>query len=148
MSDYAFTPSTSDFTDPLAGDETILLVEDELSLRELIARTLRARGYDVIEAVNGVDAIDEAGRHAAPIHLVLTDVVMPEMSGRELFDTLRGWYPSMRVLFMSGYARGEVTQLEINDAATAFIAKPFMKDELAGVIRRLLDAPRPSSARR
>ena len=103
-------PSSSPILDPLSGTETILLVEDETSVRDLVARTLRARGYRVITAINGNDAVEQAAKHAAPIHLVLTDVVMPEMSGRGLFDVLRGWYPTIRVLFMSGYARGEVTE--------------------------------------
>jgi two-component system cell cycle sensor histidine kinase/response regulator CckA len=142
MINGAPAPSSGPIEDPLSGTETILLVEDEASVRELVARTLRSRGYQVITANNGAEAVDEVARHAARVHLVLTDVVMPEMSGRELFDILRGWYPTIRVLFMSGYARGEVTERELNDSATAFIGKPFLKVELATAIRRLLDSPR------
>lgn len=140
-------PSSSPITDPLSGSETILLVEDDASVRELVARTLRNRGYRVITANNGANALEEVTRHAAPIHLVLTDVVMPEMSGRKLIDVLRESYPTIRVLFMSGYARGEVTEQELNNAAIAFIAKPFSKAEIAEAMRRLLDAPLESQPR-
>ncbi len=119
--------------------ETILLVEDESALRHLVSRVLQDGGFRVLEACNGEDALDIAGRHAAPIHLVLTDVMMPHMTGAELFDTLRGWYPGLRVLFMSGYDVG-VVEARVRDApATAFIAKPFTMDELFVAIRRLLD---------
>jgi two-component system cell cycle sensor histidine kinase/response regulator CckA len=140
---FSSRPSAADADpNPFAGIETILLVDDEPGVRMLIARTLGSHGYRVITATDGEDAIEQAGLHDAPIHLVLTDVVMPEMTGRELFDTLRGWYPAIRVLFMSGYARGEVTEEELNDVHTAFIAKPFLAEALLTAVRSLLDAPR------
>lgn len=126
-----------------AGDredcETILLVEDESAVRHLIGHMLEERGFHVLEASNGDDALDIAERHAAPIHLVLTDVMMPQMTGGQLFDTLRGWYPGLRVLFMSGYDAG-VLEARIRDTpATAFIPKPFAMDDLFVAVRRLLD---------
>lgn len=127
------------YPDAERGSETILLAEDQVSVRSLIAKALKDRGYRVIEAENGEDAIVRAGEHAAPIHLVLTDVLMPELSGRDLFDKLRQWYPNLRVLFMSGYAAGAVSARVLQDERTGFIAKPFQMDQLALTIRGLLD---------
>ncbi len=126
-------------SDASRDGETILLVEDESAVRHLISRILQDRGFQVLEARNGEDALDIAARHAAPIHLVLTDVMMPHMTGGELFDTLRGWYPGLRVLFMSGYDVG-VVEAHVRDApVTAFIPKPFAMDDLFVAVRRLLD---------
>ena len=85
------------------GSETILLVEDEAIVRELTVQILESDGYQVLEAMNGTEALRIAGEHGAPIHLLLTDVVMPGMNGRELANELRLHHPDMRVLFMSGY---------------------------------------------
>ena len=127
--------------DSLNGTEAILLVDDDAMVRDIVGRMLRRHGYTVIEACDGMDAINAAGKHDAPIHLVVTDVVMPELTGRQLFYYLRGWYPPLRILFMSGYTRGAIAVRELEDAATAFIAKPFTMDELAVKIRELLDNP-------
>jgi two-component system, cell cycle sensor histidine kinase and response regulator CckA len=124
------------------GDETILLVEDETPVREVVVRALRERGYRVLEAKNGEDALLVAETFAAPIHLVVTDVVMPTMDGRELFDKMRGWYPHIRFLFISGYTRGALSAEQLDADATGFLAKPFTMSALAVEMRKLLDGRR------
>ena len=128
------------------GTETILVVEDERPVREVICRALIAGGYTVLEADNGEAALEAAARHNAPIHLVVTDIVMPEMTGTDLFAHLRGWYPSMRMLFISGHARDAVPPEALAEGSgTRFLAKPFTVDQLNTEVRRMLDTP-PSTA--
>jgi signal transduction histidine kinase len=120
------------------GTETVLLVEDEDSLRSLLRELLESFGYDVLEAAHGVDALRVAREHPATVHLLLSDMVMPQMTGRELADRLTRLRPGIKVLFMSGYAAGAAPQQEIPGDA-AYIEKPFTADALAGAIRALLD---------
>jgi two-component system, cell cycle sensor histidine kinase and response regulator CckA len=124
----------------LCGTETLLLVDDDAMFRELLIIALRAYGYTVVDGANGEDALRAAARFDAPIHLVLTDVVMPHADGRDLVGTLRGWYPGIRVLFMSGYARGEMAVRDVVDSDTDFIRKPFHLNTLVTRVRALLDA--------
>jgi PAS domain S-box-containing protein len=120
--------------------ETVLLVEDEHQVRRLLERALQQQGYTIITAINGLDAIELSRRHEGPIHLLLTDVVMPEMGGREAADVIRRERPQIRVVFMSGYSDELVRlQAELTETA-AFIAKPFAPDELRRVVRDVLDA--------
>lgn len=134
-------PDQDDLSDALQGTEAILLVDDDAMVRDIVGRMLRSHGYTVVEANDGLDAINAASRYNAPIHLVLTDVVMPELTGRQLFYYLRGWYPPLRILFMSGYTRGAIAVRELEDSHTAFIGKPFTMDQLAKKVREMLDAP-------
>jgi len=130
-----------------AATETVLVAEDESGVRSVLVRALRSRGYEVLEAKNGEDALLVAERHNAPIHLVVTDVVMPSMNGTELFHALRGWYPRMRVLFISGYAKSTIPpDAFIEGQGAAFLAKPFTVEQLLTEVRRLLQAPRKSGA--
>jgi two-component system, cell cycle sensor histidine kinase and response regulator CckA len=127
---------------PGQATETILVVEDELPVRQVICRALTADGYTILEAENGEGALDAAARHNAPIHLVITDIVMPEMSGTELSSHLRRWYPSMRILFISGYAHDSVPREHFAEGAGArFLAKPFTVEQLKTEVRRMLNAP-------
>jgi two-component system, cell cycle sensor histidine kinase and response regulator CckA len=129
------------------GNETVLVVEDETAVRTVICRSLRGRGYHVLEAKNGEDALLVADRHNAPIHLVVTDVVMPEMGGTELYDHLRRWYPTMRILFISGYMKGAIPAEALESGSGAgFLPKPFTLDQLATEVRRLIMLPRPRVA--
>jgi len=120
--------------------ETLLLVEDDVIIRSMFAGYLQREGYCVISARNGEDAIDAVAAYAAPIHLVVTDVIMPKMGGRALFDTLRRWYPRLRVLFISGYDSGALATAAVLDDRTDFLSKPFGPSLLAERVRRLLGA--------
>ncbi len=121
------------------GDETILVVDDEKAMREVLVQTLRAAGYSVIEAAGGPEALREAAEPSAAIALVLTDVMMPGMSGTELATRLRRARPGLRVVYMSGATREALRQRdEAIDAP--FLWKPFSADELTQTIRQALDA--------
>ena len=120
--------------------ETILLVEDQDDVRELTARVLRREGYAVLEAASGAAAVAAAASHEGPIHLLLTDVVMPGLSGRQVAEQLSAARPEMRVLFMSGYTDNVIAQRGVLEAGTAFLSKPFTPDALAEKVRGVLSA--------
>jgi two-component system cell cycle sensor histidine kinase/response regulator CckA len=120
------------------GDETILLVEDEPALRSLMARGLAAKGYEVLQAENGAKALDVADAHKAPIHIVVSDVEMPDMDGPALFEHLRRWYPKLRFLFISGRMQETEPNISI-DGRTAFLPKPFSMEALYSFVRYVLD---------
>jgi two-component system, cell cycle sensor histidine kinase and response regulator CckA len=123
------------------GSETILLVEDDHAVRTLIRSTLQAHGYTVLETDHGKHAIQVCSQHAGPIHLMVTDVVMPEMSGRELAERLKPSRPNMQVLFMSGYTDKAIVHHGELDPGTPFLQKPFTPDVLARKVREVLDSP-------
>jgi PAS domain S-box-containing protein len=127
-------------TAPLTGTETILLAEDEEVVRKLASQVLRFYGYQVIEAENGSDALRTAESYGQTIDLLLTDVVMPEMSGRELSQQIAVLRPEMKLLFMSGYTDDAVVHHGVLDAKTNFIQKPFGPEALARKVREVLDA--------
>jgi CheY-like chemotaxis protein len=126
---------------PAGGVETIALVEDEKAVRELAQRILRNRGYSVIVAENGRHAIDVIGRFPDRIDLLVTDVVMPEMNGRDLADRIAVMRPGVRVLFMSGYTEDAIVHHGVLADGTAFLAKPFSPDGLVSAVRDALDSP-------
>ena len=129
------------------GTETVLLVEDEDSVRSSVARALKRHGYEVIEATNGHEALALLDARAEPVALVLTDVMMPGMGGRELAEHLRTGRPALPVLFMSGYdAQSVATHGTLPDGA-ALVEKPFTMETLLRQVRATLDAS-PRSARR
>jgi two-component system, cell cycle sensor histidine kinase and response regulator CckA len=121
------------------GTETILLVDDEPMVRHFLSFVLNRYGYAILEAENGEDALDMAGSHGAPIHLLLSDVVMPKLNGCELSAHLRRWYPSIGVLLMSGFSDGETAALELDTDMAFFLRKPFGMEELAAAVRSALD---------
>jgi signal transduction histidine kinase len=124
------TPVLADDT----GRGTILLVEDEGGLRRLNARALESRGYTVLQAANGIEAIASFDSHAGKIDLVLSDVVMPEMGGRALFDELRKRDPNVKIIFVSGYA-GEALDNLPEGQQYKFLAKPFSLKQLIGAVK-------------
>jgi PAS domain S-box-containing protein len=124
------------------GFETILVVEDEELVRSLACRALREHGYSVLEARHGADAIRQLQSRPSGIDLVITDVVMPEMGGRELGRRLKAMRPSLPVLFMSGYTGEDVIQRGLMDADAPFQQKPFAPDGLARKVRAMLDEAR------
>ena len=121
----------------LRGTETILVVEDQDQLRKMAVRILRDYGYEVIEAASPEEALLNSERHASPIHLMLTDLIMPGMTGPELVDRIKPLRPSMEIIYMSGYS-----EHRIPDLAGAYLAKPFSPEALAIKVREALDAPR------
>ncbi|OGR77413.1 MAG: hypothetical protein A2X32_04380 [Elusimicrobia bacterium GWC2_64_44] len=124
-----------------SGTETILLVEDEDQLRRLGERLLRAGGYTVISAENGKAALEAAARHGRPLDLLLTDVVMPGMGGRELALALTARGLVRRVIYMSGYTEDTIVKHGVLEAGIAFVYKPFTPEALYAKIRAALDGP-------
>ena len=117
----------------------ILLVEDEEPIRSLLARQLRGLGYTVLEAADGTCALRVFEEHEGIVHMLLTDVVMPQMNGRELHDRLVRRAPGMKVLFMSGYGQNVVTSYVAQDGEMPLIAKPFTGQAIASRVREILD---------
>ena len=120
--------------------ETVLLVEDEPSVRTVAHEVLRREGYEVLVAARGDEALDVAARHPRAIHLLLSDVVMPGLSGRDLWDKLSASRPDAKVLFMSGYIDDAVVRHRIRDAGLPFLQKPFSLVALADAVRRAIEA--------
>ncbi len=131
---------------PAARAETVLLVEDAARVREVVREILEMSGYRILEARHGAEAIEISERHDGPIHLLVTDVVMPHMSGRELAQHLAPLRPDMRVLYMSGYTDDAIVRHGVLEAGTAFLSKPFTPDALAAKVREVLDAPPAAEA--
>jgi CheY-like chemotaxis protein len=121
--------------------ETILLVEDALRVRAVVREILEMNGYNVLEARHGVEALEISERHRGPIHLMVTDVVMPQMSGRELAQRLQPLRPDMKVLYMSGYTDDAIVRHGVLGAGMAFLSKPFTPDALALKVLEVLDTP-------
>jgi DNA-binding NtrC family response regulator len=125
---------------PTTGTETILLVEDEEAILRVARRSLEAAGYTVLIANAGDEALLISARHAGIIHLLLTDVVMPRMSGRALAQTLLKTRPTTKVLYMSGYADNALVHHGVVDEGTHFIGKPFTATDIVHKIRMVLDS--------
>ncbi len=124
---------------PQGGSETILVVEDEEIVRNLAVRGLRERGYEVVEAKNGIEALDYVRQHPGTVDLVISDVVMPEMSGRELGQNLSLFDSELPILYMSGYTGEDVVQRGLLDPGAPFQQKPFTPGTLASKVRTMLD---------
>jgi two-component system, cell cycle sensor histidine kinase and response regulator CckA len=123
----------------LHGNETILLAEDDAAVRAMTRLVLQTHGYTVLEASNGDEALLVSESHAGRIALVISDVVMPGMSGRELVDRLAVLRPAMRALYLSGYTNDAVVRHGVLEAKTAFLQKPFGQDDLPRKVREVLD---------
>ena len=121
------------------GSETILLVEDEESVRTFAHKTLKGYGYIILEASNGEEALRLAQGHGRKINLLLTDVVMPQMSGKELADRIKILWPDIKVLFASGYTDNAIVHHGILESGIHFLQKPFTPEALARKVREVLD---------
>jgi len=130
------------------GTETVLVVEDEEALRKVAKRSLTAAGFTVLTAADGVEALETAARHAGEIHLLLTDVVMPKMSGRALAVELTKTRPAIQVLYMSGYTDNAIVHHGVLDPGTQFLPKPFSGNDLTRKVREVLDQAVAADGRR
>ena len=119
--------------------ETILLVEDDDDVRGMTREALESQGYTVLAASRGHEALEILKRHAGPVHLVVTDVVMPHMNGGELAQRLRAACRGIRVLFISGYTDDSVLRHGVTDSELEFLSKPYRPNELADKVRQVLD---------
>jgi CheY-like chemotaxis protein len=125
------------------GGGTVLIVEDEEGVRQLAGRVLGDRGYRVIEARNGAEALEAMDRVAEPVDLVLTDVVVPDLGTAELARRVRQSQGGVPILYMSGYPREDVVQRNLITVDQPFLQKPFTGDELADGVGRVLRGERP-----
>src|SRR5262249_44163353 len=129
----------------LRGSEKVLVIEDQEEVRTLAATVLRAYGYHVIEAASGAEALVLAQEHSSEIHLLLTDVILPGMNGKEVSERIRALNPRLKVLFMSGYTADIIARRGIPERDVAYLPKPFSPDSLAAKVREVLTDPSASS---
>ncbi|HEY5932522.1 MAG TPA: response regulator, partial [Nitrospira sp.] len=132
-------PSSPDIRSATKGHETILLVEDHDTVRNMITMLLQQHGYNMLEASNGSEGVAVAENHRGTIHLVITDLVMPKLSGREMAGRLTALKPGLRVLFMSEYTEDVVIQQGVASSMVDFLHKPFAIATLAQKVREILD---------
>jgi CheY-like chemotaxis protein len=124
---------------PAHGEETVLLVEDELVVRRLVAEILESNGYTVLQAGDGPSALELLRRHTGSLDLLLTDVVMPGMSGPDVAGAIAAMRPGAQVLYISGYTDSSVGQHGVLDPGVPFLQKPFDADVLSRKVREVLD---------
>ena len=123
----------------MTGTETILVVEDELMVRRLICEALATYGYDVIEAADGQEALELMALVDRPVQLLLTDLIMPGINGRQLYEQLAQTYPTLKVLYISGYTDDVIGQHGVLENDVNFLHKPFSIYRLAQEIRSVLN---------
>ena len=139
VEDVASAPAAPTAPESLRGTETVLVAEDAAAVRAVIQQVLASHGYQVLEAADGRSALELGARHEGPVHLLVTDVVMPEMSGRQLADRLQERRPTLKVLFVSGYTDDAIVRHGILEPGIAFLQKPFTPEALARKVREALD---------
>ena len=122
----------------LRGSETVLVVEDQPEVRKLTLAMLESQGYRLLQAASGSEALSLSERYPEPIHLLITDVVMPGMTGRELAMRLVALRPSLKTLYTSGYTANAIAHEGVLDAAVAYLPKPFSPAQLAAKVREVL----------
>jgi two-component system cell cycle sensor histidine kinase/response regulator CckA len=122
----------------LYGGETVLVVEDEEEVRRLIRTILESYGYHVLEAENGAEALRLGEEHPSEIHLLLTDVILPGINGKTLYEHLRVLVPKLKVLFMSGYPENVISRRGVLEYDVAYLPKPFSPESLAVKVRDVL----------
>ena len=123
----------------LRGSETVLVVEDQPEVRKLTLAMLESQGYRLLQAASGSEALSLSERYPEPIHLLITDVVMPGMTGRELATRLVALRPSLKTLYTSGYTAHAIAHEGVLDAAVAYLPKPFSPAQLAAKVREVLE---------
>ncbi|MBG0779701.1 MAG: response regulator, partial [Desulfotignum balticum] len=123
---------------PAGSGETVLIVEDETSILTLTKRILEQLDYNILTAETPGEAVALTNEHDGEIHLLITDVVMPEMNGRDLAEKLQAEYPKLKVLFMSGYTANVIAHHGVLDADVHFIQKPFSNKDLAVKVKKAL----------
>lgn len=138
--DEAVSAPLPTHTEAAGGSETVLVVEDENLLRKLMRTILESRGYFVLDAQGGEEAFHICRSYQGPIHLLITDVVMPKMKGKEVADRLQSVYPEMKVLFVSGYTADMIDQHGVLETGIQFLQKPFAPLDLESRVRELLDS--------
>jgi two-component system cell cycle sensor histidine kinase/response regulator CckA len=121
------------------GNETVLLVEDDTGVRDLARQVLQRQGYTLLEAKNGEEALELSAQYSGPIHLLLTDVIMPGMNGKTLADQLAQSHPDLKTLFMSGYTDNTIAHHGVLDPGATFLQKPFSSLTLTHQVRAVLD---------
>jgi two-component system, cell cycle sensor histidine kinase and response regulator CckA len=129
-------------TPSLEGSETILVVEDDEPVGKMAERMLGGYGYRVLTARNGTEALEISGSYSGPVHLLLTDVVMPDMTGLDLAEQLKSRFPEIKVLYMSGYTDNVIADHGVLEKDVNFIQKPFSREGLGGKVREVLDNKR------
>ncbi|MCB0035866.1 MAG: response regulator, partial [Anaerolineales bacterium] len=141
LTEAANTPQETEYTqiEALQGRETVLIVEDEATVRQLVEETLRAQGYQVLVAENGDEGLALATVHKGTLHLLLTDVVLPDMDGRALYSTLTQQRPQLKVLYMSGYTDSAIIHYTELEDGVAFLQKPFTIHNLLRKLRGVLE---------
>jgi two-component system cell cycle sensor histidine kinase/response regulator CckA len=120
------------------GSGTVLVVEDHEGVRSLIVGTLELCGFQVLQAGDGLEALRQVAQHAGKIDLLLTDVIMPGMNGKEVADQLAALRPGLKVLFMSGYSGEVIAHHGVLEAGVAYLPKPFTPDMLSAKVREML----------
>jgi len=125
--------------EPPKGSGAVLVVEDQEEVRKLTCMILRNLGYEVLEAADGMEALSVAERHGQPIRLLLSDVIMPGMNGRQLAAELAASQPQMKVMFMSGYTDRIMSENGVLDNTLTFLEKPFTPDRLVEMVQRMLE---------
>jgi two-component system, cell cycle sensor histidine kinase and response regulator CckA len=123
----------------ISGTETLLIVENEAAIRSLLQMALRKNGYTVLAAESGREALDVVSTHSGPIHLLITDVMMPDIDGPELVRRLSAIRPETRTLFMSGYMDDALGEQGVLPSSVNFIQKPFSPSTIAQKVRDILD---------
>ena len=125
----------------LRGNETIMVIDDETHIVNMVKQILAEQGYHIISATNPREALILSDQYAKPIDMLLTDIIMPELNGPDLVRMMRQKRPTLKVLYMSGYANNAATQIGVLKPNTAFLQKPFTSEILTHNIRKVLDAP-------